>query len=194
MPAFRRRTHFATPVIVIAACSSSKTPPKAKEFPGPTWNVIMKDMKCVATEPGPNPPPPQAIECPPGMTGNISITVGMLANKSCGVVPTGCFDPACVKLATACPLPPGEQVKHELANVWLVEKRGDRCHAEEGDIDKCPPGVDCNPPEPRFVKCPEGVTEDTPMRIAELPDATCVVVPDGCRDTSCATQKISCPE
>jgi hypothetical protein len=186
---FRRRTHFATPVIVIAACSSSK--PEKKQFPGATWDVRMVDMKCMATERGPNPPPPRAIECPPGMTGNITITVGMRANGACGVLPAGCFDDTCVKLTAACP---GVVVKHALANVWLVEKHGDRCHAEEGDIDKCPPGIDCNPPEPRFVRCPEGVTEDKPIRIAEMPDATCVVVPDGCRDTSCATEKIPCLE
>jgi hypothetical protein len=149
----------------------------------------MVDMKCVATRDGDT----RAIECPPGMSGNTTLVVGELADHTCGIVPPGCVAETCVKLPAACPLPPGEQVKQKLAVIWLVEKRDDKCHAEEGDEDKCPPGTDCNPPEPRFVTCPAGVTEERPIRIGELPDATCVVVPDGCSDTSCATRKIVCP-
>ena len=155
----------------------------------------MVDMKCVAQEPGGNPPAPvRAIECPPGMASATVFTVGELANKSCGIVPKDCFDESCVKIKTPCPLPPGQAVVQKLAIVWTIEKRGDKCHAEEGDgHDACPPGVDCNPPEPRMVPCPPGVTEDKPLRVAELPDATCVIVPDGCNDTACATTKTSCP-
>jgi len=77
-------------------------------------------------------------------------------------------------------------------NGHVIEKRGDTCHAEEEDHD-CPPGVDCNPPAPRTFPCPPGVTEDKPLHFAELPDTTCVLVPDGCEDTRCATEKIDCP-
>ena len=181
-------------IVVIAGCGS-KEPPKRERFPGITWNVQMNrnDGKCQARESGPNPPPPVAIECPPGMSGSTVFVVGKLANDTCGIVPPACLDEHCVKIHTPCPLPPGQEVKQKLANVWLIEKRGERCHAEEGDEDECPPGMDCNPPQPRFVKCPPGITEEHPVRVAELPDATCVVVPSGCKDTSCAKEKTDCP-
>jgi len=194
MPAFRRRTRFAAPVILsVAACSSGKdkpTEPPSKL--GPTWQVHMDNMKCSAQVPGPNPPAPREIQCPPGMTGNLRKTVAQLAPDSCAVVPPGCADPTCAKPQTPCPLPAGEKLVHKLAYIWTIEKRGDKCHAEEEDHD-CPPGVDCNPPAPREFACPPGVTEERPLHIAELPDTTCVIVPAGCLDTSCATEQIPCP-
>lgn len=155
----------------------------------------MQDMKCSASVPVEgrgNPPAPAEIECPPGMSGNNVIVVGQLAPDDCGIVPPGCTDASCVKLRTPCPLPPGKHVVHKLANVWTIEKRAGGCHAEEGGVD-CPPGVDCNPPQPRMMPCPEGITEDKDVHVAELPDATCVIVPDGCADTSCVGAKTPCP-
>ena len=191
MSAFRRRTHFATPVILVAACSSSSEPAKPKQFPGATWNVrMLVDMKCVASARGET----RSIECPPGMSGTTVFTVGELANKSCGIVPPGCTDESCVKIPAPCPLPPGQQAVQKLAVVWTIEKRGADCHAEEGEgHDECPSGIDCNPPQPRIVDCPPGVTEEHELRIAELVDARCVIVPDGCENTGCATQQIECP-
>lgn len=204
MSAFRRRTTFAAPVILtVAACGGGKQPDKAKDNPAPTpevasalplrWTVSMQNMKCFASEVvRGNPPVPQEIECPPGMTGHLTMTVAQLPDRRCAVVPAGCDGPTCAKPVTACPLPPGEKLVKKLAYVWVIEKRGDKCHAEEEDHD-CPPGVDCNPPAPRTFDCPPGVTEDKPMKFAELPDTTCVIVPDGCEDTGCATQQIPCP-
>ena len=197
--AMRRRTSFVAPFIVtVTACGSSKEPagnPPPPQFSGPTWNVGMSDMKCFASVPvvgRANPPAPREIECPPGMSGSTVFVVGELKVNECGIVPPGCTDEACVKIRTPCPLPPGKHVVHQLANVWTIEKRGAECHAEEGDVD-CPPGVDCNPPQPRMMPCPAGITEDKNVRIAELPDATCVIVPDGCADTSCVGAKTACP-
>jgi hypothetical protein len=197
-----RRTSFATPFIMtvaatasVPACSKDKGPPgnpPQPEFPGMTWSVRMLNMTCLASEHGPNPPPPRAIECPPGMSGSTTFVVGELASNECGIVPAGCADKACVKIRTPCPMPVGQKVVHKLANVWLIEKRGDKCHAEEGDEDECPPGTDCNPPSPRFVPCPAGITEEKPVRVAEMPDATCVRVPNGCDNTGCAREKIDC--
>src|SRR5689334_17366641 len=133
MSAFRRRTRFATPVIVtVAACSSAKDKPKPEPHGGfpVTWQVVMNDMKCAARIPGANPPPPaQAIECPPGMTGHVYMTVGKIAEGKCAVVPQGCTEPICAKPITPCPLPPGQAVVNKLAYVWVIEKRGDKCHA-----------------------------------------------------------------
>jgi hypothetical protein len=192
MSAFRRRTRFATPVILVAACSSSKEPTKAKQFPGVTWSVrMLVDMKCVATRADDQ----RSIECPPGMSGTTVFTVGELANKTCAIVPAGCVEERCVKIASPCPLPKGQQATQKLAVVWTIEKLGDECHAEEGEgHDACPPGIDCNPPQPRIVQCPPGVTEERELRIAELLDGTCVIVPDGCETTGCATQRIDCPK
>jgi hypothetical protein len=194
MSAFRRRTSFAAPVILsVAACSSGKDKPKEPSAFATTWSVEMQNMKCFALGPATNPPaPPREIECPPGMTGGRRMEVALLPSGNCAVVPDGCRESSCAKLVTPCPLPAGQPVVKKLAYVWVIEKRGDKCHAEEEDHD-CPPGVDCNPPSPRTFPCPAGVTEDKPMHFAELPDATCVIVPDGCEDTSCATQKIDCP-
>lgn len=160
---------------------------------------MLVDMQCVAEPRGvepfaSNPPSPRSIECPPGMSGTTIFTIGELANKTCGIVPTGCVDERCVKIAAPCPLPAGQVAVQNLAVVWTIEKRDDDCHAEEGEgHDACPSGIDCNPPQPRIVKCPAGVTETQSIRIAELVDATCVVVPDGCETTGCAKQKVDCP-
>lgn len=195
MSAFRRRTTFAAPVILtVAACSGSKDKPKPEppSFTA-TWQVTMANMKCEARGPAANPPAPvREIQCPPGMTGNITMNVAQVTPDRCAVVPAGCKDAACAKPTTPCPLPAGEKLVKKLAFVWVIEKRGDLCHAEEEDED-CPPGVDCNPPAPRTFPCPPGVTEDKPLRFAEMPDLTCVLVPDGCEDTACATEKIDCP-
>jgi hypothetical protein len=198
MSAFRRRTTFAAPMILtFAACGSGKENDKPKPAPAPafakTWQVGMQNMTCNAVQVvAGNPPAPQEIECPPGMTGNVTMTVALLGEGRCAVVPPGCGEPACAKPTTPCPLPAGQKLVKKLAYVWTIEKRGDTCHAEEEDND-CPPGVDCNPPAPRMFDCPPGVTEAKPMRFAELPDTTCVLVPAGCEDTSCATEKIPCP-
>jgi hypothetical protein len=193
MTAFRRRTTFAAPVILtVAACSSAKDKPTPSPAFAASWHVRMLNMKCSAMVNGPNPPAPRDIECPPGMTGNMVKTVAQLADGRCAVVPERCSDASCAKPITPCPLPDGQKLVKKLAYVWTIEKRGDKCHAEEEDHD-CPPGVDCNPPAPRTFDCPPGVTEDKPLHFAELPDTTCVIVPDGCDDTGCATQQIACP-
>jgi hypothetical protein len=198
MSAFRRRTTFAAPVILtVAACSGGKEkpkqePPATKRAFATSWSVVMTNMKCEAVMLSNPPPPAQEIECPPGMTGNMAMIVAELRPNTCAVVPQGCTDAACAKPSVACPLPPGQTLTRKLAYVWTIEKRGDTCHAEEEDHD-CPPGVDCNPPAPRTFECPPGVTEAKPLHFAELPDTTCVIVPDGCDNTGCATEKIACP-
>lgn len=195
MSAFRRRTTFAAPVILtVAACSGPKEKPKPEPRPFTAiWQVTMANMKCEARGPAANPPAPaREIECPPGMTGNITMEVVQVRDNLCEVLPAGCTDATCAKPTTPCPLPPGQKLVKKLAFVWVIEKRGEQCHAEELDL-TCPPGADCNPPAPRTFPCPPGVTEDKPLRFAELPDLTCVLVPDGCEDTGCATQPIECP-
>jgi hypothetical protein len=99
---------------------------------------------------------------------------------------------ACAKVPAPCPLPFGQKVAHKIVFAWHIEKRGAGCHAEEEDHD-CPPGVDCNPPKPRMVPCPPGITEDKDVNITQLVDGTCAVVPEGCTDVTCVTDKTPCP-
>jgi len=205
MGAFRRRTQFATPLIIsvaAAGCGSkeaTREPPK--RFPGATWSVTMRLPDCQANvdddtgcPPGVacNPPPPQDVECPPGASGNTITTVGELPGGTCAIVPPGCIELACAKTPTPCPLPPGQRLVPRIVFAWKIEKRGEGCHAEEEDHD-CPPGVDCNPPKPRMVPCPPGITEEIDVNITQLADGTCAVVPDGCTKVDCVTDKTPCP-
>ena len=208
MGAFRRRTQFAAPLIlsVAASCSGGKDkpegnppPPPPKRFPGTTWGVTMRLPNCEAVElascpPGAscNPPAPQAVECPPGASGNTVTQIGQLADKTCAIVPVDCYEPRCATLPTPCPLAPGQKLVPKIVFVWHIEKRGAGCHAEEED-NECPPGVDCNPPKPRMVACPPGITEDKTVDITQLADGTCAVVPDGCTTAGCVTDKTPCP-
>lgn len=151
----------------------------------------MVNMQCEATQsfspppgykgPPGNPPLPQSVECPAGMASTVVKTIERDPGKSY------CTSNGSV---TACPLPHGERVKQPLNIVWMIEKDGQGCHAEE--LSNCPKGADCNPPKPRYFPCPPGVTEERPLILAELPDATCVRVPDGCADTGCAREKVDC--
>ena len=151
----------------------------------------MRGMNCEALEsftpppnykgPPPNPPPPQAVECPAGMASAVVMTIEQTPVKS-----------YCTSrnVVTACPLPFGQEVKRPLQILWQIEKEGADCHAEE--LSNCPKGTDCNPPKPVHFPCPAGVTEDHPLVLAELPDATCVRVPNDCFDTGCAREQVPC--
>ena len=207
MGAFRRRTQFAAPLILsVAASCGTKTresPPK-KRFPTATWSVWMDlpgckaavdmDITCPPNETCTvaNPPPPQDIECPPGASGKTRQRVAQLADLSCVIVPEGCLELACAKTPAPCPLPPGHKLVHKIAFAWHIEKRGEGCHIEEEDHD-CPPGMDCNPPKPRVIPCPPGITEDKDVEVTQLVDGTCVIVPEGCKDLGCAVTKTPCP-
>jgi hypothetical protein len=180
MAAFRRRTTFAAPVIVTVAAGCSKADRATPSDYVETFAVAMQNMRCHATARDGG---ARDIECPPGMSGHMTMTVARRADGVCLALPG--------KHVTPCPLAPGQRLAKKLGLIWTIEKRGTDCHAEEEDA--CPPGLDCNPPKPRTFPCPPGVTEERPLRFAELPDATCVVVPDECFDTSCATAKVECP-
>ncbi len=139
-----------------------------------------------------NPPMPQEVECPPGASGSTVTRVGELADGTCAIVPHGCLELGCAKIPAPCPLPPGQKVVHKIAFAWHIEKRGETCHVEEEDHD-CPPGVDCNPPRPRMIPCPPGITENKDVYVTQLVDGTCAVVPEGCKDIACVTDKTPCP-
>ncbi|MBA2543016.1 MAG: hypothetical protein H0V17_25470 [Deltaproteobacteria bacterium] len=218
MSAFRRRTVFAAPLIIslVGGCSkkeperTNNPPPPEVQLPPPKpsafeveWDVRRVDAgACEAdfvVECPPNtkcnPPAPLAVECPAGTSGRTVIRVAQVTPDRCGIVPKGCVDTSCVKLATPCPLPAGQKLPAKLVEVWTVEKNknGDGgCHAEEPEAD-CPPNADCNPPVPRKIECPPGVTETVELKVGLLPDKTCAILPDDCTAPGCAGAKTPCP-
>lgn len=223
MSALRRRTSFAAPLILslVTGCSkkeehrTNNPPPPPPRAPDPTanppvptkfaavWDVRRVDTGiCEAETPVDcppntkcNPPAPRAVECPAGTSGRTVIRVAERVTGGCVIVPKGCEDSTCATLEAPCPLPPGERLPAKLVEVWVVEKNknGDGgCHAEEPSTD-CPPNVDCNPPVPRKIACPPGVTETTEVRVGMLPDKTCAILPDGCNAPTCATTRTPCP-
>lgn len=216
MAAFRRRTVFAAPLILslTTGCKSEgpertnnppPPPPKITDNPSPfarEWAVRRVGpgaceaepvVGCAPTE-SCKPPPPQASECPPGTSGTTVIRV-VDVGGSCKIAPKSCAHPSCTTVAAPCPLPRGQQLPERFVEVWVVEKNknGDGgCHAEEPE-GTCPPGVDCNPPQPRKVACPPGVTDTEEKRVALLADKTCAIAPDGCNAPSCVGAKTPCP-
>lgn len=159
----------------------------------PMGCIAIEDVACPPSGPACNPPAPQEVVCPPGSSGKNVVHIAKLPDKECAVLPAGCLEPACATPRVACPLPVGEKLKVKLAFVWHIEKRGDECHAEEEEED-CPPGVDCNPPGPRrTMPCPPGASEEKDVLVAELPDGTCAIVPEGCEDVTCVGDKTPCP-
>jgi hypothetical protein len=56
---------------------------------------------------------------------------------------------------------------------WHVFKNGDSCEAAI-HID-CPKGAMCNPPPPKQVACPEGLTMPKGLNIVSQGDGTCIV-------------------
>ena len=222
MAAFRRRTVFAAPLIIslAAGCSSKDVPPTHGNPPGPdidrtppnppppTTKIINWDVHRIAPgecqaesivecDPGVkcNPPPPRASECPPGTSGKTVIRVAEVAVGRCVIMPKGCADASCAKVAAPCPLPGGQTLPERFVEVWVVEKNKNGnggCHAEEPE-GTCPPGVDCNPPVPRKVACPAGVSDTAEARVAMLKDKSCAVAPDGCNTPACVTVKTPCP-
>jgi hypothetical protein len=72
---------------------------------------------------------------------------------------------------------------------YSIQKGGDgKCLAYA--VVHCPKDVNCNPPGPRTIACPDPL----PATIVILPDNSCAIVPPDCEARSCATQKTPCPE
>ena len=203
MSAFRRRTQFAAPLIVtVAACSGgSPKSDKPKRYPGHVWAVTMSPDACLATETDLgcppdvtcNPPPPQEVQCPPGSSGRNTIRIAERGDKTCAVLPPSCVEESCLTTPTACPLPFGQSLPKKLGAIMEIEMRDGSCHVEEKNPD-CPPNVDCNPPAPKKVACPPGITEEHEIDIALLADGTCAVIPEGCSTTECVGTKTECPK
>ena len=121
------------------------------------------------------------------------VRIAERSDKTCAVLPDGCLDEKCLATPTDCPLDFGKQLPKKLGAVMEIEMREGSCHVEEKNPD-CPPNVDCNPPAPKKVACPAGITEEKNVDIALLPDATCAIVPEGCSTLDCVGAKTECPK
>lgn len=208
MAALRRRTVFAAPLIIsLASGCKDDGPTTTSNPPGPVDPPPIRAATFVhqwdVRRAGPGlchahdllGGPKRESECPPGTSGKTVIRVGEVAPDRCFVVPANCDQPRCVSVAAPCPLPEGKTLPARFVEVWVVEKNknGDGgCHAEEPE-GTCPPGVDCNPPTPRKVACPPGVTDTEEKRVALLEDKTCAIAPEGCNSPSCVGDKTPCP-
>ncbi|MGE0397005.1 MAG: hypothetical protein AB7T06_09825 [Kofleriaceae bacterium] len=196
---FRRRTTFAAPLIISVAtsCSSSDKPSdKPKQYAGPHWSVFMAPDGCKALAmdgDAPSTSPAREVACPPGSSGRNVVRIAQRADKICAVLPDDCFDEKCLETPTQCPLEVGKSLPKKLGAIMEIELRDGECHVEEHDPD-CPPNVDCNPPAPKKVTCPPGITEEQNMGIALLPDGNCAVVPDGCELQDCVGARTECPK
>jgi hypothetical protein len=194
MSAFRRRTTFAAPLIVsVAACSSKSTPEIAKRYPGAAWAVFMAPDGCKALEERDQPPPAREVACPPGSSGRNVVRIAQRGDKSCAVLPDHCFDENCLTTPTECPLAAGKALPKKLGAIMRIEMRDGECHVEEDNPD-CPPNVDCNPPAPKKVTCPPGITEEKTIGVALMYDGNCAVVPEGCTTLDCVGARTECPK
>jgi hypothetical protein len=198
MSAFRRRTVFAAPLIIsVASCSSSSDkPPAPKQYPGPHWSVFMAPDGCKALAMEGEVASKSAareVACPPGSSGRNVVRIAQRADKICAVLPPDCIEEKCLETPTACPLEVGKSIPKKLGAMMEIELRDGECHVEEHNPD-CPPNVDCNPPAPKKVGCPPGITEEQNMNIAILVDGNCAVVPEGCETQDCVGARTECPK
>ncbi|CAN5918698.1 hypothetical protein BH11MYX2_BH11MYX2_13940 [soil metagenome] len=191
MSAFRRRLHFATPLVLVLGCGGSQTPETPQpEVPGHKWRVYGSGDNCSASEPMTgcpkgamcNPPPPSNVDCPPGMTDGQSVQILERDDKTCAIIPPGCTELSCVTQATPCPDPFGTPRKLK-GSVWQITRADDACFAR---TDACPPeDQTCA----QVMECP---ASPDATRIAML-RGVCVIAPAGCADDSCIGATTDCP-
>jgi hypothetical protein len=209
MTAFRRRTAFAAPLIVIAGCGGkdAANDPSKPAFAGHSWTVWKQGDKCRADvrigcppKVACNPPAPREIECPGGATETTTVIVVEKPDKTCAIVPDGCSELACATQATACPAPyQAAPPPEKLVAIWSIHRgrnSPDACEAFDELACSVPPNQPappCNPPPPMPVACPTGWVPDKPMQIGQLPNGKCAVVVPGCKHATCVDQAIDCP-
>lgn len=192
MSAFRRRTVFAAPFVVVVACGGSQRNDDAPDDFG-TWTVMKSGDECQANviERCPrgarcNPPPPSYVECPPMDAETYSVRVVERADQTCAIVPPDCKDLSCAVQSTPCPLPYGAP--------WPV--RGPYfvvSHHESGCIAREEPAcLDGDLACARAIECPADLgAAPATVRLGRSRDE-CVVLPDSCTDSACGT-RTACP-
>ncbi|MFN0252448.1 MAG: hypothetical protein ACKV2T_36565 [Kofleriaceae bacterium] len=204
MAAFRRRTAFAAPLIVIAGCGGKDL--SNDPFGGRSWTVWKRGDECRADvridcppKVSCNPPAPRDIPCPAGATEAMTVVVVEKPDKTCAIVPEGCRELDCATQATPCPRPfQAAPPPKKLVAIWSIHRGSapDSCEAFDELACSIPPGQPappCNPPPPMPVACPTGWVADTPMQIGRLPNGSCAVVVRGCKHATCVDQAIECP-
>jgi hypothetical protein len=191
MAASRRRTQFAAPFIVVLGCGGAqRTPPDPPDVPGETWRVYGAAGECEADPPMGhcpkgalcNPPPPRPIECPEGYTEGTTLRIVKRPDATCGIIPSGCTELACVAQTTACPLDYGAPRKL-VGQAWQVTKSDDgacfaRVPACAATETACAQAIECPATVPAYVVQRRG---------------QCVIATEGCADTSCVSTATACP-
>lgn len=83
-------------------------PPKFTQ----TFTIIQRDAGCLSIDTmecppnvACNPPPPTKVTCPPGITPQSNVTIGMLPDGTCAVAPAGCAGADCAGAKVDCPPP-----------------------------------------------------------------------------------------
>jgi len=74
---------------------------------------------------------------------------------------------------------------------WYVMRDVSSCSASAPM--SCPKNATCNPPPPQAIECPSGMGEQVTVRVIELGDGTCAMLPDGCTREACAQGPTPCP-
>jgi hypothetical protein len=191
MSAFRRRTAFAAPFVVVVACGGSQRNDSPDDFG--TWTVMKSGDECHANviERCPrgalcNPPPPSFVECPPMDAETYSVTLVQRADETCAIVPPGCQDLACAVQSTPCPLPFGAPWPAR-GPYFVVSHHESGCIAREEEA--CP---DSDLACARAIECPADFrAAPATVRVGRSRDE-CVVLPEGCSDGDCGT-RTACP-
>lgn len=189
MAAHRRRTQFAAPFIIVLGCGGAQKTPDTPDVPGEKWTVSGNGGECVAHQPMGrcpkgamcNPPPPSPIDCPEGFTGAASVRIVKRPDATCGIIPEQCTELACVVKTTACPSEPGAPRKLSGPS-WQVTKTDDACFAR---VETC---AATETACAQAIECPPTVGV-TIMRV----QGRCVIVPEGCTESSCAATAVECP-
>lgn len=189
MAAHRRRTHFATPFIVVLGCGGAQRP-DPPDVPGAKWSVSVRGDECYAYSPMGhcpkgarcNPPPPRPVECPTGLTAGATVRIVQRPDATCGIIPEQCVELACVVQTTPCPTERGAP-RRLTGPSWQVTRSDDAsCFAR---VDTC---ASTETGCAQAIECPP----TAPVRITRV-EGRCVIVPEGCTDSSCASQGVECP-
>jgi len=175
MAARTPRRSFAAPFVVTLAaapaCYVSNAPPPQQPPPAAPAEQAPHNAPGVVVANPPRPQPentPVAVANPPRpQDQNRPVVVANPPRPQDPPVPAAPQDHPVVVAN------PPRPHAHPAGTTWHVFKAGDGCEAAV-HVD-CPKGAMCNPPPPRKVDCPAGLTMPKGLDIVSQGDGTCIV-------------------
>ena len=202
-----RRTRFAAPFVAVIAAGAAPACSHSGDRGGidlhgkraqRVWSINGSPGACTAGEwnncphePGLhcNPPPPIAIDCPPGVATDGTAKIVSWDGARCVLdgpdTPIDCpafkTSPPPSDAAVAIAAPEPDAAPAVAARQWQVMRKPDgTCEAFDDPCsrmqrkpgDPIPP---CNPPPPQQIKCPPFVTTTSTVTIVQQPNGVCVV-------------------